>query len=83
MIGKMENDYWKMYLWNSPTIGMIWSLILHVEHPPSPILPNKLSPIICHKKLLEKGPSIFYGERYALAPLEHHVRVYAPSIFAR
>ena len=78
IIEKMKNHYWKMYLWNSPTLGMIWSLTPHVEHP----IPNKLSSI-CQKKLLEKGPSILYGGHYALAPLENHVGVYAPSIFAK
>ena len=52
-------------------------LIHYVEQPP-----NKFSPI-CHEKLLKKGPSILYGGHYALAPLENHVAVYAPSIFAR
>ena len=89
MIGKMKNDYWKINLWNSLTLGMIWSLIPHAEHPaPAPPLPtnpqpppppNKLS-FICQKKLLEKGP---YRGQYALAPLENHVGIYIPSIFAR
>ena len=40
--------------------------------PPPPIPPpiNKLFPI-GHKKLSQKGPSIFYGGHYALAPLEN------------
>ena len=78
MIEKMKNYYWKLYSSNSPTLGMIWSLISHVEHRIS----NKLSSI-CQKKLLEKGPSILYGGYYAIAPLENHVGVYAPSIFAK
>ena len=44
---------------------------------------NNLSPKF-HENLLEKSPSILYrGRHYALAPLENHVWVYAPSIFAR
>ena len=45
--------------------------------------PQSLSPI-CHEKLLEEGPYILFGKRhYDLAPLENHVGVYTPSIFAR
>ena len=78
-IGKMQNDSWKLYLWNSPTLGMVWSLISHVDQPP---LPNKLSSI-CHKKLSEKGLSILYGGHYSFATLGNHVGVYAPSIVVR
>ena len=45
--------------------------------PTRPIpIPNKLSPI------WQKGPSILYGGHYPLAPLENHVGIYAPSVFA-
>ena len=44
---------------------------------------NNLSPAF-HEKLLEKSPSILYrGRHYALAPMENHVWVYAPSVVAR
>ena len=56
---------------------MISSLIFHVLQ-----LPNILYPI-CHEKLLKKGPSILYGGHYALAPLENHVGIYAPSILLK
>ena len=70
-----------MDLWNSPALGMIWSLIPHEEQPPNRFAQKKL-PSICNEKLLEKGPSIVYGEgHYALAQLKNHVGVYAPSIF--
>ena len=50
---------------------------------PISFLRKHLSPI-CHEKLWEKGPTVLYGRRYyALAPLENHVVVYAPSIFGR
>ena len=35
-------NYWEMYLWNSTTFGKIWSLISHVEQPPSINLPPKI-----------------------------------------
>ena len=45
-------DYWKMHLWNSPTLGMIWSLIPHVEQPiKKKKKEKKLSPIF-HEKYL-------------------------------
>ena len=44
---------------------------------------KKLS-LIYHEKLVKKGPSILFGGRhYALAPVENHVGVCAPSIFVR
>ena len=50
-----------MYLLNSPTIAMIWSLIPHVEQNPNKFDQKELYPI-CHEKLLEKGLSILYGK---------------------
>ena len=49
-----------MYLSNSPALGMIRSLLPHVEQPL-----NKLSPI-CHEKLLEKVPPYFMGGHHVL-----------------
>ena len=42
MIRKIKKDYWKMCLWNFPTLDMTWSLIPHVEQ-----LPNKFYPQNC------------------------------------
>ena len=72
------ND-WKMHLWNSPSLGMIWLLIPYVEQLSLPL--HKLSPLkklkkkkkimspICHVKLSEKGPSMPY--RRDTMPLVH------------
>ena len=55
----------------------------HKEQSLSIFSQENLSPI-CHEKLSEKDLSILYGMRhYALAPLENHVGLYDPSIFAR
>ena len=65
MIKKIKHDYWKMYFWNFSALGMILSLIPHLEQPrrliPLPP-PKKAFFPIYHKKLSEKDPSIFYGE---------------------
>ena len=43
-------DYWKMHLWNSPTLGMIWSLIHQY----------RIVPKIC-KSIPKKVPPCFFG----------------------
>ena len=48
-----------MHSWNSLVLGVIWSLIPHVEQPSNKFAKKYLFPI-CHEKLLEKGPSILY-----------------------
>ena len=49
-------DYWKMHLWNSPTLGMIWLLIPHVERPP------KNCPLSSMKSIYKKVPPFFWGK---------------------
>ena len=46
-------NYWKMHLWNFPTLGMIWSLIPHVEQPP------KICPPSAMKSIYKKVPPCF------------------------
>ena len=62
-------DYWKVHLSNSLILGVIWSLIPHVEQHPPISLQNEISSPICHEKLfLEKG--LLYFTRNAM-PLHH------------
>ena len=74
-----------MHFYNPSVLGIIWSLINQVQPillPPFPlkfVLENFNH--ICPKK---PAPSILYYVRlYGFAALEIHVRVCAPSIFAR
>ena len=66
-------DYWKMHLWKSPTLGMIWSLVPQAEQPP------KICPPSAMKSFIKSSLHVFGGRNYALAPLENYVGVYAPS----
>ena len=49
-------DYWKIHLWNSPTLGMIWSLFLQVEKPPKICYPS------ARKCIYKKVPPYLLGE---------------------
>ena len=72
-IHKQFLDYWKINLLNSP----IWSFIPHAEQPP------KICPPSAMKSIYKKVTHLVFlgGRHYALAPLENHVGVYAPSLF--
>ena len=48
-------DYWKMHLWDSLILGMIWSLIPHVEHAP------KICPQSAMESFYKKVPPCFFG----------------------
>ena len=58
--------YWNMHFWNSPTFGMIWSWMPHLEQPSPPhkFSPKNLSPISYKNIFLEKGLPIHYWGRH-------------------
>ena len=53
--------YWKMNLWNFPTLGMIWSLIPYVELLPKVCPPSNMESI--YKKV---PPCFFEGDTMPL-----------------
>ena len=50
-----------MFLWNSPALGMIWSLIPYVEQTPNKFAPKSFFPIYYENIFKKKTAPYFMG----------------------